>query len=114
VSKWYLKEICSMLRLMHDNCECGLNEGKEYQYWQKVNALKEDLELFNRIPEAAIDWARRLAMIKTPDREIVLRDVPVGERPYSLLQQANTALTQSCPPFVAWRLEWINGEVDRL
>jgi hypothetical protein len=28
--------------------------GEEYLYWQKVNALKEKLELLNRIPEAAI------------------------------------------------------------
>jgi hypothetical protein len=63
---------------------------------------------------AVIDRARRLATIKTPDREIVLRDVPVGESPYNLLQQINAALAQSCQPFVAWRLEWVSGEVDRL
>jgi hypothetical protein len=38
----------------------------------------------------------------------------VGESPYNLLQQVNAALAQSCQPFVAWRLEWVNGEVDRL
>jgi hypothetical protein len=63
---------------------------------------------------AVIDRARRLATVKTPDREIILRDVPVGESPYSLLQQANAALAQNCQPFVAWRLEWVNSEVDRL
>jgi hypothetical protein len=63
---------------------------------------------------AVIDRARRLATVKTPDREIVLRDVPVGENPYNLLQQVNAALAQSCQPFVAWRLEWVSGEVDRL
>ncbi|MDI6696231.1 MAG: hypothetical protein QME21_14390 [Anaerolineales bacterium] len=63
---------------------------------------------------AVIDRARRLATVKTPDREIVLRDVPVGESPYNLLQQINAALAQSCQPFVAWRLEWVSGEVDRL
>ena len=63
---------------------------------------------------AVIDRARRLATVKTPDREIVLRDVPVGESPYNLLQQVNAALAQSCQPFVAWRLEWVSGEVDRL
>ena len=63
---------------------------------------------------AVIDRARRLATVKTLDREIVLRDVPIGESPYNLLQQVNTALTQSCQPFVAWRLEWVSGEVDRL
>ena len=45
------------MRLMRDNYERGLYEGEEYQYWQKVNALKEKLELLNRIPEAAIDRA---------------------------------------------------------
>ena len=63
---------------------------------------------------AVIDRARRLATVKTQDREIVLRDVPVGESPYNLLQQVNAALAQSCQPFVAWRLEWVSGEVDRL
>jgi hypothetical protein len=53
------KEIRGMLRLMRDNFERGLYEGEEYQYWQKVNALKEKLELLNRIPEAAIDRAAR-------------------------------------------------------
>jgi hypothetical protein len=57
---------------------------------------------------AVIDRARRLATVKTKDREIVLRDVPVGESPYNLLQQVNAALAQSCQPFVAWRLEWLN------
>jgi hypothetical protein len=54
---------------------------------------------------AVIDRTRRLATVKIPDREIVLRDVPVGESPFSLLQQVNAALAQSCQPFVAWRLE---------
>jgi hypothetical protein len=34
---------------------------------------------------------RRPAIVKTPDREIVLRDVPVGDSPYNLLQQVNAA-----------------------
>jgi hypothetical protein len=51
------KEIRSMLRLMRDNYERGLYEGEEYQYWQKVNALKEKLELLNYIPESAIHRA---------------------------------------------------------
>ena len=45
---------------------------------------------------AVIDRARRLATVKTPDREIVLRDVPVSESPYSLLQQVNAAPAQNC------------------
>ena len=63
---------------------------------------------------AVIDRARRLATVRTKDREIVLRDVPAGESPYNLLQQVNAALAQSCQPFVAWRLEWVSSEVDRL
>lgn len=63
---------------------------------------------------AVIDRARRLATVKAKDREVVLRDVPMGESPYNLLQQVNAALAQSCQPFVAWRLEWVSGEVDRL
>ncbi|MCC6147214.1 MAG: hypothetical protein IT308_06555 [Anaerolineaceae bacterium] len=58
-----------------------------------------------------IDRARCLATVKTQDREIVLRDVPVGESPYSLLQQVNAVLAQSCQPFVAWRLEWVSGAI---
>ncbi len=46
-----------MLRLMRDNYERGLYEGEEYQYWQKVNSLKEKLELLTRIPEPAIERA---------------------------------------------------------
>ena len=44
---------------MRENYERGLYEGEEYQYWQKVSALKEKLELLNRIPVAAIDRATR-------------------------------------------------------
>ena len=51
------KEIRSMLRLMRDNYERGLYEGEEYQYWQKVNGLKEKLDLLTRIPESAIERA---------------------------------------------------------
>jgi site-specific DNA recombinase len=53
------KEIRTMLRLMRDNYERGMYEGEEYQYWQKVNSLKEKLELLNRIPEVAIERAAR-------------------------------------------------------
>jgi hypothetical protein len=53
------KEIRTMLGLMRDNYERGLYEGEEYQYWQKVNSLKEKLELLNRIPEVAIERAAR-------------------------------------------------------
>jgi hypothetical protein len=41
------KEIRSMLRLMRENYERGLYECEEYQYWQKIRALKEKLELLN-------------------------------------------------------------------
>lgn len=63
---------------------------------------------------AIIDRARRLATVKTKDREIVLRDVPASDSPYNLLQQVNAALAQSCQPFVAWRLEWVSREIYRL
>jgi len=53
------KDIRGMLRLFRENFERGLYAGEEYQYWQKVNALKEKLELLNRIPEAAINRAAR-------------------------------------------------------
>ena len=46
-----------MLRLMRDNYERALYEGEEYQYWQKVNSLKEKLDLLTRIPESAIERA---------------------------------------------------------
>jgi hypothetical protein len=51
------KEIRSMLRLMRDNYERGMYEREEYQYWQKVNCLKEKLDLLTRIPESAIERA---------------------------------------------------------
>jgi hypothetical protein len=51
------KKIRSMLRLMRDNYEHGLYEGEEYQCWQKVNSLKEKLDLLTRIPESAIERA---------------------------------------------------------
>ncbi len=44
---------------MRENYESGLYEGEEYQYWQKVNALKEKLDLLNRIPDSAINKAAR-------------------------------------------------------
>jgi len=73
-----------------------------------------DLQQPLRPRTAVIDRARRLATVKVAGQEIVLRDVPVSENPYSLLQQVNAALAQSCQPLVAWRLEWVGGEVDRL
>ena len=73
-----------------------------------------DLQRPIQLVTAMIDRARRLATVKVLDREIVLRDVPVGESPYNLLQQINATLAQSCQPYVAWRLEWVSGEVDRL
>ncbi|MEW6649646.1 MAG: hypothetical protein AB1453_05590 [Chloroflexota bacterium] len=42
---------------MRENFERGLYEGEEYQYWQKVNALKEKLALLERVPEPAINRA---------------------------------------------------------
>jgi len=51
------KEIRGMLRLMRENFERGLYEGEEYQYWQKISALKEKLALLERIPEPAINRA---------------------------------------------------------
>ncbi|HWQ85000.1 MAG TPA: recombinase family protein, partial [Anaerolineales bacterium] len=53
------KEIRSMLRLMRDNYERGMYEGEEYQYWQKVNGLKEKLALLERVPEPALNRAAR-------------------------------------------------------
>ena len=85
------------------------NNGQVPPGWERY-----DLQTPIQPVTAVIDRARRLAMVKTHDREIVLRDVPVGESPYNMLQQVNAALAQSCQPFVAWRLEWASGEVDRL
>ncbi|MEN4011396.1 MAG: hypothetical protein ROW48_05140 [Bellilinea sp.] len=42
---------------MRENFERGLYEGEEYQYWQKVSALKEKLALLERVPEPAINRA---------------------------------------------------------
>lgn len=53
------REIRNTLRLMRENYEHGLYEGEEYQYWQKVSALKEKLDLLNRVPETAIERAAR-------------------------------------------------------
>ena len=53
------KDIRNMLRLMRENFERGLYEGEEYQYWQKVSALKEKLNLLERVPESAINRAAR-------------------------------------------------------
>jgi hypothetical protein len=85
------------------------NNGQVPPSWERY-----DLQQPIQPVTAVIDRARRLATVKAPDREIVLRDVPVGENPYSLLQQVNAALAQSCQPFVAWRLEWVSAELDRL
>jgi len=53
------KVIRSMLRLMRGSYERGLCEGEECQYWQKVSALKEKLDLLSRLPEPAIERAAR-------------------------------------------------------
>ena len=45
------------LRAMRDNFEHGLYKGEEYQYWQKVNNLKEKLALLDRVPDSAINRA---------------------------------------------------------
>jgi hypothetical protein len=51
--------IRTVMRLMCDNYERGLYEGEEYIYWQKVNALKEKLDLLNWVTESAIERAAR-------------------------------------------------------
>jgi site-specific DNA recombinase len=51
------KEIRGMLRMIRENFEHGLYEDEEYQYWQKVSALKEKLTLLERVPEGAINRA---------------------------------------------------------
>lgn len=87
------------------------------KYRPGINAMREAARRgeFKMLYVHKVDrLARRLATVKTSDREIVLRDVPVGESPYNLLQQVNAALAQSCQPFVAWRLEWVSDEIDRL
>ena len=53
------KEIRNSMRLLRENFERGLYEGEEYQYWQKVGALKEKLSMLERVPEAAINRAAR-------------------------------------------------------
>ena len=53
------KEIRMKMRLMRDNYESGFYEGEEFQYKQKANALKEKLDLLNRVPESAINKAAR-------------------------------------------------------
>ena len=40
---------------MCENFEQGLREGEEFQYWQKVNALKEKLALLERTSDPAIN-----------------------------------------------------------
>jgi DNA invertase Pin-like site-specific DNA recombinase len=51
------EEIRGMLRLVRENFEHGLYAGEEYQYWQKVSALKEKLALLERVPDSAINRA---------------------------------------------------------
>ena len=51
------KEIRTTIRLMRENYERGLYEDEEYIYWQKVNAMKEKLDLLQRVPESAIERA---------------------------------------------------------
>ena len=53
------KDIRGMLRLMRENFERGLYEGEEYQYWQRVSALKEKLTVLEWVPESAINRAAR-------------------------------------------------------
>jgi hypothetical protein len=53
------KEIRAMMRMMRENYEHGLYEGEEFQYWQKINSLKEKLDLLSRVPENTIDKAAR-------------------------------------------------------
>ncbi len=42
---------------MRENFENRLYDGEEFLYWQKVNALQEQLGLLNRVPENAINRA---------------------------------------------------------
>jgi hypothetical protein len=53
------RDIRNTIRLMRENCERGLYEGEEYQYWQKVSGLKEKLALLERVPEPALNRAAR-------------------------------------------------------
>jgi hypothetical protein len=47
---------------------------------------------------AVIDRARRLVTVMTRDREIVLRDVPVGESPYILSSRSTPPWPKAASP----------------
>lgn len=53
------KDIRNLLRLMREDFERGLYEGEEYQYWQKVHALKEKLAVLEGVHESSIGRAAR-------------------------------------------------------
>jgi hypothetical protein len=61
-------------RLMRENYARGLYEGEEYQYWQKVSALKEKLDLLSRLPEPAIERVvRTLLDLARPDFDVLFQ-----------------------------------------
>ena len=69
-----------------------LHNGQIPPGWERYN-LQTPIQPMT----AVIDRARRLATVKTKDREIVLRDVPVGESPYNP--------SGLCPQGEAWGCE---------
>ncbi|HWQ83522.1 MAG TPA: hypothetical protein VN363_03085 [Anaerolineales bacterium] len=60
---------------------------------------------------AVIDRARRLATVKAPDREIVLRDVPVGESPTTCSSRSTQPWRKAASP--SWPGGW-SGSAARL
>lgn len=93
-----------MLRLMVDNYERGLYEGEEYQYWQKVNALKEKLDLLSRLPEPAIERAARTLLDLRESWEWATKE----ER----MDLARMMIQEVGVVVAAKRVIWINARPD--
>jgi len=63
---------------------------------------------------AVVDRDRHIASIKTASQELTLQDVDVEDSGYTLLEHINANLAVHRVPLVVWRVEWLDGENNRL
>ncbi|MCL4562945.1 MAG: recombinase family protein [Chloroflexi bacterium] len=99
------KEIRGTLRLMRENFELGLYEEEEYQYWQKVSALKEKLALLERTPEPAINRAAKTLL----DLRETWENTTQEERKdlvHVMIQEVGVDMTAKCVLWVKARPDY--------
>ena len=104
-------------------CEWGkfehLREVNLYELIPSQGALPPGWETFElstplQAATAVVDRVRYIASIKTADQELTLQEINVGASGWELVEHININLALHQIPLVVWRIEWLDGENNRL